>query len=204
MAFQTEKRKKSLTTNFQYQTVSVRRSVKILIHYSSIELYFLTKKKIGFVVTETNVFDKTYIFSVQGWYWDKGCYQCRKVQSHSLESLIVGKSWKVRMILECWQNLRLYSIKSGWIQWVRIVSWMIMTSKEESTYIKTPSDCHFVQWENCTPMHKGGHYILLRISKTMTRKPVNEADLLHTHPWQYYEDKHISTAKKLPRNIDSL
>ena len=55
----------------------------------------------GFVVKETNVFDKTYMFSVQDWYRDKGCHQCHKVRSYSLESLVVGKSWKVRMILQC-------------------------------------------------------------------------------------------------------
>jgi len=55
----------------------------------------------GFVVKESNVFDKAYMFSVQGWYRDKRCHQCHTVQSHSLESLIVGKLWKVRMILQC-------------------------------------------------------------------------------------------------------
>jgi len=76
------------------------------------------------------------MYSVRGWYRDKGRYQCRNVQSHSLESLIWRKLLKVRMILQCWQLLRLYSIKSGWIQWVWIIGWMIMIGKERSTYRK--------------------------------------------------------------------
>jgi len=128
--------KKSLNSQLSI-SISVREKIGIiLMHYSSIKLYFLTKK-IGFIVTQTKVFDKTYIFSVQCHYRDKGCHQSCKVQSHSLESLTMGKSWKVRMILQCWQLLILYSIKSGWTQWVWIISWMIMTGKEQSTYGKT-------------------------------------------------------------------
>jgi hypothetical protein len=46
-------------------------------------------------------------------------------------------------------------------------------------------------------MHKDGHYILQQISTTMTCKPVNEAGLLHTHPWQYYENKQYMQGKKI-------
>jgi len=76
--------------------------------------------------------------------------------------------------------------------------WLNDNDSQRAKYLqKTPSDCHFVQWENCTPMHKGGHYILLQIGKTMTHKPVNVAGLLHTHPWQYYEDKQYIHSKKI-------
>jgi len=61
---------------------------------------------------------------------------------------------------------------------------------------KNPSNCQFVQWENCNSVHKGGHYILLRTSRTMTHKPVNAEGLLHTYPWQYYKDKQYIHSKK--------
>jgi len=72
------------------------------------------------------------------------CFECKagteiRGATNAVKSkvTIVGKSWKVRMILQCWQLLRLYSINSGWIQWVRIIGWIIMTGKEQSTYRKT-------------------------------------------------------------------
>jgi hypothetical protein len=46
-------------------------------------------------------------------------------------------------------------------------------------------------------MDKGGHYILLQISKTMTYKPANEAGLLRTHPWQHNKDKQYIRSNKI-------